>query len=311
MNEGAEALALEEARQIPAQIRFGTSTWTYPGWKGQVYKRTYKSEKEFKQQCLEEYASLGLFRSVGIDSTFYTPARREQLERYCQQIPPEFKWISKVWERISIAHYPKHARYGTLAGQANPDFLNADLFQERVLAPFDTPSIKAHTGPFVFQFATFNPKQMSCEHFLLRLDNFLAKLPKTFQYAVEIRNPDFLSNAYFSLLNTHQVTHCFNHWHYMPPLKAQMQKAAQAGGLQANFFVARLLTPAGVSYEQAVKLFSPYDQIKRGNPEMRADAVRLVRRALERSADAYIIVNNRSEGNAPGTISAIVRMLLG
>ena len=83
--------------------------------------------------------------------------------------------------------------------------------------------------------------------------------------------------------------------------------AAQAGGLTANFFVARILTPRGVSYEAAVELFKPYDQIKRPNPEMRSDVVRLVNRAIERNVEAYIIVNNRAEGNSPYTISEILR----
>jgi uncharacterized protein YecE (DUF72 family) len=32
-------------------IRFGTSTWTYEGWQGQVYQRQYAKTK-FKQECL-------------------------------------------------------------------------------------------------------------------------------------------------------------------------------------------------------------------------------------------------------------------
>ena len=35
-------------------IRFGTSTWTYEGWQGQVYKREYTKGK-FSQECLGEY----------------------------------------------------------------------------------------------------------------------------------------------------------------------------------------------------------------------------------------------------------------
>ena len=35
-------------------IHFGTSTWTYEGWQGQVYKREYTKSK-FSQECLGEY----------------------------------------------------------------------------------------------------------------------------------------------------------------------------------------------------------------------------------------------------------------
>ncbi len=304
-------LAQEKVKQIPPSIRFGTSTWTYPGWKGSIYKREYKNEKEFKKLSLQEYASMPIFRTVGIDSTFYSPASSKLLADYAQLLPADFTWVSKVWERLTIVQYPKHARYGALAGKANPDFLSAQLFIEKVLAAYKEPAVLPHTGPFVFQFATINPKVLKQSQFFEQLAKFLKALPGEFRYAFEIRNPDYLCPDYFAVLNESQATHCFNHWNYMPSLKIQMQKAADAGGLKSNFFVARLLTPHGISYEQAVKLFAPYDAIKRPNPEMRADAVRLVKRALERNADAYIIVNNRSEGNAPQTISAIIQMITG
>jgi hypothetical protein len=35
-------------------IRFGTFTWTYEGWQGQVYKREYK-KTTFARECLGEY----------------------------------------------------------------------------------------------------------------------------------------------------------------------------------------------------------------------------------------------------------------
>lgn len=33
-------------------IRFGTSTWTYEGWQGQVYKRQY-AKSAFTRECRE------------------------------------------------------------------------------------------------------------------------------------------------------------------------------------------------------------------------------------------------------------------
>lgn len=61
-------------------VRFGTSTWTYQGWQGQVYTRQYAKTK-FAQECLGEYCqyqyySEPLFRTVGNDSTFDRPDSR-------------------------------------------------------------------------------------------------------------------------------------------------------------------------------------------------------------------------------------------
>ena len=298
----------DAAKRLPANIRFGTSTWTYPGWKGLIYQREYASEKEFTAKSLEEYAQFPLFRTVGIDSSFYAPPKRQLLQSYATMVPENFRWVSKVWERITIPKYPGHRRYGALAGKENPDFLHAERFRTEVLTPYVEADIKAHTGPFVFQFPTISKSVLSPAQFFDRLNTFLSQLPKEFSYAIELRNPELLNAHYFSILNTHRATHCFNHWHYMPRLADQMKCAADAGGLDADFYVARILTPLGVSYENAVKLFSPYETLKRENPEMRTDAVRLIKRAVETKKSAFIIVNNRAEGNAPMTIDAIGKM---
>jgi uncharacterized protein YecE (DUF72 family) len=300
---------LEKALALPAQLRFGCSSWVYPGWKGLVYKRHYKSEAEFKRECLAEYAAHPLFRSVGIDSFYYSPPKSKALQLYSQQVGPNFKWISKVWERITITHYPSHPRYGAFAGKKNPDFLNADLFISQVLEPCTNPEIRPHVGPFVFQFSPFGRKVLSQINFQGQLDNFLGKLPKDFQYAVELRDPELLSPEYFTTLNRHGATHCFSHWNFMPPLHEQMRAAATVGGLSAPFYVARLLTPLGLNYSEAVEAFQPYTQIQAPNQQMRKDTLRLAKRALERGFDAYVIVNNRSEGCSPMTIADLVEQL--
>ncbi len=297
----------EAAAKLPRNIRFGTSTWTYPGWKGSIYHREYKSEKEFNHKTLEEYAAFPLFRTVGIDSFFYGPPKVKTLQDYAAQVPPEFLWVSKVWEHLSVLKFPTHPRYGKYAGQENPSFLNAEVFIESVLKPYREAGVEKHTGPFVFQFGTIAKNVLSPAEFFTRLENFLGKLPADFQYAMEIRNPEYLVADYFQTLNKFGATHCFNHWNYMPRLRDQMKAAADAGGLTAPFYAARILTPKGVSYEAAVKLFSPYDSIKQPNPEMRDDVKRLVRRAIETEKSAFVIVNNRAEGYAPGTIDAVGR----
>ena len=68
------------ALSLSPLIRFGTSTWAYEGWQGQVYKREYARSK-FSQECLGEYCQYQyhgepLFRTVGNDSTFYRPPPR-------------------------------------------------------------------------------------------------------------------------------------------------------------------------------------------------------------------------------------------
>src|SRR5438105_3633900 len=173
--------------RIPASIKFGTSTWTYDGWTGDVYHRAYRGPQPARR--LEEYTRYPLFRTVGIDSAFYEPPSEDVLAAYARALPAGFPCVSKVWDRITARRFNQDPRWGNLAGQRNPDFLNAALFKEAV--------------------------------------------------------------------------------------------------------------------------FEPYERIRDPQPEVRHDLLRLVAEALRRRIEALILVNNRLEGNAPGTIRALAAALTG
>ncbi len=123
-----------------------------------------------------------------------------------------------------------------------------------------------------------------------------------FTYAVEIRNAGILGPDYRKVLEAHGVAHVYNHWSYMPPLAEQHH---QLEHFTAPFTVLRLLTPLKMSYEAAKKRAEPYTKVVEELPEMRRDTVELVKKAIGEQRKAYVIVNNRSEGNAPLTIQAL------
>lgn len=288
-------------------VRFGTSTWTYEGWQGQIYLRPY-AKSRFAQECLGEYCQYQyqgepLFRTVGNDATFYRPPTANQLRRYLNQIPEDFEMCFKVWEEITIPSYAQHARYGAKAGQPNPRFLDAKLFTELVLTPYREAKFEPHTGPFLFEFQRHG---LSTDEFCGRLDTFLSQLPSDFRYAVEIRNAGLLGPEYRHVLDKHGAAHVYNHWSSMPPL-AEQHKRLEA--FTAPFTVMRLLTPLKMSYEAAKKRAEPYDKIVAELPEMRRDTVELVKTAVAEQRRAYVLVNNRAEGNAPLTVQALVGQL--
>jgi uncharacterized protein YecE (DUF72 family) len=288
-------------------IRFGTSTWTYEGWQGQVYKKQY-AKSVFARECLGEYCQYQynnepLFRTVGNDSTFYRPPTTNQLLRYLNQIPEDFEMCCKVWEEITIPRFASHVRYGGKAGQPNPRFLDANLFNELVLTPYREAKFQPHAGPFLFEFQRHD---LPREEFCARLAGFFDQLPKEFRYAVEIRNPALLGPEYQQVLERYGVAHVYSHWSYMPPLAEQHTRM---DGFTAPFTALRLLTPLKISYEAAKKRAEPYTKIVEVLPEMRRETVDLVRKAVAENRRAYVLVNNRSEGNAPLTIQGLADQL--
>jgi hypothetical protein len=96
----------------------------------------------------------------------------------------------------------------------------------------------------------------------------------------------------------------------MVPLHQQMVAAAEAGGLTADFYIARLLTPLGTSYENAEELFAPYDTVRSPNERMRGDVVKLLKRAIATGKRAFVTANNKAEGNSPLTMVSIGKLFL-
>ncbi len=296
----------ELAARLPATTLFGASTWNYPGWKGLVYHRDYpKSGASAKM--LEEYARFPLFRTVGIDSSFYGPPAPRTLLSYARYLPPGFPAVSKVWDRITVHTFPR-SRYTTSGGERNPDFLNPEIFRAEVLEPY-LAHFEGHLGPLVFEFQTIGRSaRLGAQEFADRLDRFFSRLPREASYAVEVRNPEFLEPPYFAVLREHNVAHVFNSWTRMPPVGDQLDLP---GAFTATFTVARILLRPGRSYSEAVDAFAPYDRIREPNPRLRQDVVRLIRQAAALRIPAYVLVNNRAEGSAPLTIAAIAELVGG
>src|SRR5205823_10776262 len=142
--------------------------------------------------------------------------------------------------------------------------------------------------------------------FVADLDSFLGKLPKGWPYAIEMRNKYWLRDEYFGCLARHGVTHVFNSWDAMPPVSEQM--ALPGSRTKPELIAARFLLKPGRKYEDAVKAFQPYDKTKEVNEDARkAGAVMIVEgERYEPRRKTYIYVNNRLEGNALETISAML-----
>jgi uncharacterized protein YecE (DUF72 family) len=286
-------------------IFLGTSSWKYEGWIGQIYSRgRYQtrgrfSQKRFNDECLSEYAET--FSIVCGDFSFYQFPSENYWRKLFGSAPSTLQFALKAPEDVTVKQFPRHPRYAARAGDNNASFLDAALFRTAfldLLAPY-----RPRVAVLIFEFGSFARQcYPDVRAFVQELDPFLAALPGDFRYAVEIRNPEFLSPEYFACLRNHRAAHVFNAWTRMPEMGQQMHLR---DAYTSNFTVARALLRHGRPYEEAVTKFTPYAELKDPNPGTR-DALRLlIARARQRHEPSYIFVNNRLEGNAPGTIEAI------
>jgi len=143
----------------------GCTGWALPEWTGKFFSDDAKPE-----QYLNQYASV--FNSVEGNTTFYQVPEKTQLQKWAGQTPKGFKFCFK---------FPRHITHEQLLSDVEDDVLSfVELFEV----------IRDKTGPFMIQLpAEFSPAHLS------RLEDVLSVLPGVFNYAVEVRHPDFFDKG--------------------------------------------------------------------------------------------------------------------
>ncbi len=241
-----------------------------------------------------------------MNAAYYDFPRREYLQKLADHVPADFQFGFKVTDAITLKNFPNLPRFGHRAGRPNLDFLNADLFATAFLLPCEV--IRSRLGVLMFEFSRFWPADYAHgRDFLGDLDTFLGRLPKGWPYAIEMRNSHWLREEYLQCLARHGITHVFNSWDAMPSVTDQ----AALPGIRTNpgLIAARFLLKPGRKFEQAIKLFQPYDKVREVNDEARAAGAELIIEGerYEPRRKTYIYVNNRLEGNGLETIQAMIR----
>ena len=300
----AEELAREHARaaalaaRIPRNVRFGTSSWSFPGWKGIVYSHR-TTTAVLAREGLAEYARHPLLRTVGIDRGYYGPIPGADLARYAEQLPPGFPCCAKAPESVMAA--ARSSKAGEPVRE-NPDFLNPQRFADEMVGPF-LEVFREHTGPFILQMPPApREKRPAPPAFAERLDQFLAALPKGARYAVELREPVLLTPGYRAVLTARGASHVYNYVTAMPMPEEQVAAVPLE---TAPFVVIRLLLAPGTRYNDRREEFAPFDRIVAPDQQMRRQVVALARAATSLNRDVFVLVNNKAEGCSPLTIRAL------
>jgi uncharacterized protein YecE (DUF72 family) len=298
--EHAEAAAI--AARLPSSVRFGTSSWSFPGWKGLVYSRR-TTTSVLARDGLLEYARHPLLRTVGIDRGYYGPIPGADLERYAEQLPAGFPCCAKAPEAVMAA--ARSVQPGE-AVRENPDFLNAQRLIDEMVGPF-LEVFREHTGPFLLQMPPApRDKRPPPAEFAEKLDRLLAALPKGARYAVELRDPALFTPEYLAVLAARGAAHVYN---YVTAMPMPQEQAAAAPIETAPFAVIRLLLAPGTRYNDRREEFAPFDRIVAPDPEMRRQVVALARAGASLGRDVFVLVNNKAEGCSPLTIRALAELL--
>ncbi|HEY2510531.1 MAG TPA: DUF72 domain-containing protein [Polyangiaceae bacterium] len=290
------------AKSLPAGLRLGTTSWSYPGWTGLVY-RANTSTKLLASHGLTAYAQHPLFDAVEIDRTYYGPLPPSVFQSFAASVPADFRFLVKAHEDCVVQRFPLHARYGKKRGMDNPRFLDAAYATDAVVAPF-VEGLGEKGAALLFQF----PPQSKDDPrgFADRLYGFLAALPKGITYAVELRNAELLTADYAAALEAAGAVHCHNVWTAMPPIHDQARRIPPAA---RRPLVVRWLLREGMTYEAANARYAPFHRTVDPD-DFRCDKLAdLITRAVKHDVPALVLVDNKAEGCAPESVVRLARAL--
>ncbi|HEX2254864.1 MAG TPA: DUF72 domain-containing protein [Thermoanaerobaculia bacterium] len=299
----AAARAPEElhrlAGELPAGLHLGTSSWSFPGWRGIVWEGA-ESQTRLARHGLPAYAQHPLLNGVGIDRSYYQPLATEEYAAYAAQVPAGFRFVVKAHEAVTVSAWPDHDRYGGRRGEPNPRFLDAAYAAGEVVQPF-AEGLGDKGGALVFQFA---PQDLGIPaRFVDRLHAFLAALPRGPLYAVELRNREVLSAAhaaaYAAALADVGAIHCANRHPRMPEVAVQ---AERTGAAAAPAFLCRWMLRPGLTYEGARQRYHPFDRLVDDDLPTRRALAEIALATTARGRPVYVLANNKAEGSSPLTL---------
>lgn len=160
------AVCWENLTPIPDPKGYiGCTGWGMQAWVGEWYPKGTKS-KDFLRAYGEQ------FNTIELNTTHYRIPTKEQVDKWCAQVPADFRFCPKVPQRIS------HERNLGLGGDQLPLFWRSlEAFGDQLGCCF------IQLPPY------FSVDRLS------QLDRWLELWPSAFPLAVELRHESWFANA--------------------------------------------------------------------------------------------------------------------
>ncbi|WP_428423910.1 DUF72 domain-containing protein [Methylibium sp.] len=285
-------------------VRFGTSSWYFPGWEGLVFRGRH-SESTLSRHGLAAYAQHPLLRTVSLDRSFYRPLPAASYAALAAQVPDDFRFVVKATAAVTDASVRQPG--SGAPGQPNPLFLDPATTLETVLRPA-VDGLGHKLGVLLFQLSPLPTGWLLSppERLPQALDRLFTALARSDRgpglLAIELRDPELLTPELAALLKSHGVRYCVGLHDRMPPLDAQlpMLRATWPGPLVCRWSLQR-----GLRYQQAKARFEPFGALAAPDPATREALARLIAATVRAGQPVFATINNKAEGSAPLSVLAL------
>jgi uncharacterized protein YecE (DUF72 family) len=292
---------LQLAQRMPSTVHLGTSSWSFPGWRGLVWRGEH-SASQLSRSGLAAYGGHPLLRCVSLDRSFYRPLSASQYAAYAAQVPAHFRFVVKAPSLVCDALLRGSDGRGR---QDNPTFLDPLLASTEFVEPA-LAGLGDKIGALVFQLSPLPPGWLArLDEVLDRLAAMLAALPRLEPIAsgavvaVEVRNVEFLTPAFVAVLKAAGATYCLGLHPRMPAVEQQLPvlRALWPAPLVCRWSLNRKHGAHG--YEQAKGLYEPFDRLQDPEPATRRTLAKVIAATAGAALPVYVTINNKAEGSAP------------
>lgn len=274
------------------RLLFGTSSFSEPSWQG-----TFYPEGTRPADYLAHYATQ--FPAVEVDMTYYRIPEPAMVEAWNRGTPDGFRICAKFPRSVV------HAGDGPQPDAAR--VLVPELVGDDVRQFLDAMAVLGDKlGPLLVQLPFFAGRSFAgLPAFLARLEGFLAFLPDTFRYAVEVRNKLWIQPPLLDLLRRHRCALALVDFAYMPhpiDLAKRFDLVTAAG----DFLYVRLIGDRKATEAAA---HGRFDRIVVDQSRPLARWAILLQQLMPRVREVYTFANNHYAGHGPATIRDLVRRL--
>ncbi|MBX9943153.1 MAG: DUF72 domain-containing protein [Reyranella sp.] len=285
---------------LPLDIRLGTSSWFFPGWRGLVYEGVHP-QVALSRKGLAAYAQIPILRTVSLDRTFYAAISAVEYARYAGQVPDDFSFVVKAPALVCDAVVRDEQGRGKVA---NPHFLDAAIATREFVVPC-LEGLGSKAGPLVFQISPL-PRSLVDEAPMLveRLAAFFAALPRELGrhrplYALELRNAELLTPRLMRMLAVAEVRYCVGLHDHMPEVERQAVALQTLDRDNPGPLIVRWNLHRGFLYQAAKQRYEPFDRLVDEDTETRRILARMAAEAVKAGQKVWITANNKAEGSAP------------
>ena len=256
---------------LPSRLHLGTSSFTADGWEKSFYPPGTP-----QRDYLTYYATR--FTTLEIDAAFYAVPALSTVARWNAKTPAEFLFALKAPQQIT------HERLLVDAEPVLTEFLRA------------TEPLGGKLAVILLQSPYFNKQTFAnLNDFVARLKPFLAALPSSPRFALEIRNKYWLTCPFLDLLRQHNVALALidHPWMYPPRVL----------GSKSEFITADFTYVRWLGDRKAIEALTKiWDKTVADRTDELQEWVRACRNFLKRDLHVFLFANNHYSGHAPQTL---------